>query len=142
MQKTTAPTPSFSIDQGPYVSVLDDGMVTAVGEEQTDDIMQDTPNQETANVSMNDEVILDKVEVDHVRKNDQPEHYEEKDPNPTQATTLVRKCTDCLTRRSGKSFWLLAYIAIVTTWPMVRPALSLLFKKRYRNPALGGSRKK
>ncbi|TYK15766.1 phospholipase ABHD3 [Cucumis melo var. makuwa] len=142
-QKTTAPTPSFSIDQGPYVSVLEDGMVTAVGDEQTDDTMQeqDAPNQETANVTTNDEVILDKAEADeHVTKNDQPERYEEKDPNPTQATTLVRRCTDCLARRSSKSFWLLAYIAIVTTWPMVRPALSLLFKKRYRNPAPGGPR--
>ncbi|XP_038877848.1 embryogenesis-associated protein EMB8 isoform X3 [Benincasa hispida] len=142
VQKTTVPTPSFSIDQGPYVSILEDGMVTAVGDEQTDDTMQDTPNQATANVSTKDEVILDKVEADHVRKNDQPELYEEKDPNPTQATTLVRKCTDCVARRSGKSFWLLAYIAIVTTWPMVRPALSLLLKKRYRNPAPGGGSRK
>lgn len=140
MQKTTGPTPSFSIDQAPYVSVLEDGMVTAVGDEQTEDTVQDMPNQQTANVSTNDEVILDKEEADYVRKNDQPERYEEKDT--PQVTTPARKCIDCLARRSGKSIWLLAYIAIITTWPMVRPALSLLFKKRYKNPAPGGSRKR
>lgn len=140
MQKTPTPTSTFSIDQGPYVSVLEDGMVTAVGDEQTDDIVQDMPNQQMANVSTNDEVILDKEEANHVRKNDQAERYEEKDT--TLATTPVRKCIDCLARRSGKSIWLLAYIAIVTTWPMVRPALLLLFKKRYKNPAPGVSRKR
>ncbi|XP_022966858.1 embryogenesis-associated protein EMB8-like [Cucurbita maxima] len=140
MQKTRAPTPSFSIDQGPYVSVLEDGMVTAVGDEPTDDTVQDMPNQETTNVSTDDEVILDKEEADHDRKNDQLEIYEEK--NTTPATTPVRKCTDCLARWSGRSVWLLAYIAVLTTWPMVRPALSLFFKKRDKNPATGGSRKR
>lgn len=140
MQKsqTTAPTPSFAIDKGPYVSVLEDGMVTAVGdEEQTDDSVQDLAIEQTENVSPND---TDKEKADHFRKNDQSERYQEN--NTTHVTTPIRKCIDSLSRQSGKSIWLLAYIAIVTTWPMVRPALSLLFRKRYKNASPGGSRKR
>lgn len=45
----------------------------------------------------------------------------------------LKKRVDQLSRYSQKSIWLLAYIAIVTTWPLLGPALLLSIKKRFRS---------
>ncbi|KAK2966092.1 hypothetical protein RJ640_025588 [Escallonia rubra] len=123
-----------SVDQGPYVSVMEDGLVTAVGNETPVDA-EVIRNQPACQNDNDEDAITDTQVVDHMNggkahlTNDLAHSREEikniRDP--------IRKCMDQLSRQSKKSIWLLAYIAIVTTWPLVGSALLLFFKKKLRS---------
>ncbi|KAH0768283.1 hypothetical protein KY285_004154 [Solanum tuberosum] len=45
----------------------------------------------------------------------------------------VKRCLNQLSRRSRISMWVLAYIAIITTWPILGSASPMFFKKKLRN---------
>ncbi|XP_057465496.1 embryogenesis-associated protein EMB8-like [Actinidia eriantha] len=122
-----------SIDQAPHVNITEDGMVTAMGNEQTN--IEDAHDEPIGQ----NEVGLDKISETH--RGDQVTgertHLRDDPPQPqgqdaNDINIPVRTYMDRLSRHSRKSLWLLAYIAIITTWPLVGPALSL-FKKRIRN---------
>lgn len=62
-------------------------------------------------------------------------YHPHKDNTPQGYNSLLgplKKRVDQLSKYSRKSIWLLAYIAIVTTWPLLGPALLLSIKKRFR----------
>lgn len=46
----------------------------------------------------------------------------------------VKKSINQLARYQGRSVWLLAYIAFVTSWPLLGSLAFLTFRKKYRNP--------
>lgn len=133
---TSCPLES-SIDQGPYVNVTEDGMVTAVGNSQQDNVATDINNKDT----------------DHIKKNDDAISYEERSDLTTEGTHSkidlkqpsdhnvndlvfpVRRQIDQLSRHGRNSIWLLAYIGVITTWPYVGSALVFL-KKKFQNMAL------
>ncbi|CAK9147351.1 unnamed protein product, partial [Ilex paraguariensis] len=124
-----------SIDQAPYVNFRDDGMVTALGNEPTINI-EDSQN----------ECIVQKENGEDTSSNTQGgDHLTREKPHMTseleqalgqdvkETIVPVKKGVDQLCRQSRKSMWLLAYIAIVTTWPVVGSALLLFFKKKFRD---------
>lgn len=126
-----------SIDRGPYVNVADDGMIAAMSNEQpqTDDVVQDSSDQ------------LHK-QTGEMAKNDQDERLEESVPNhvpstPEQApgtcgaacdsaTSLIKRRLNELSRYSRRSMWLLAYLAVVTSWPLVGSALFFFLKRKIK----------
>ncbi|RAL44270.1 hypothetical protein DM860_015630 [Cuscuta australis] len=53
-------------------------------------------------------------------------------PPPLDRSGFLNSCLGHLTRQSRRSIWLLAYIALVSSWPLAAPVLRFLFKKRGR----------
>ena len=49
------------------------------------------------------------------------------------APAPARRRMDQLSPYGGKSIWLLVYIAIVTTWPLVGSALLVFLKRKFKN---------
>ncbi|KFK26628.1 hypothetical protein AALP_AA8G273400 [Arabis alpina] len=105
-----------SIDQGPFVvDTGEDGMIAAAATE-----------VETRRAD---------AEQENTARTEKTSYHPPKDNNPQGYNSLLgplKKRVDQLSRYSRKSIWLLAYIAIVTTWPLLGPALLLSIKKRFR----------
>ncbi|CAN0880648.1 Embryogenesis-associated protein EMB8 [Linum grandiflorum] len=133
---TTNPLES-KIDQGPFINVVDDGTVAAVA-----DILKD--DTAAANDTSN---------VDHTTGKEDSEEKEESsnkdvatpkkmDPGNSPESPFDRKLSDVikpikrqitkLRRHSRTSIWLLAYIAIVSTWPVLGSGLLFYLKKKSR----------
>ncbi|XAR56312.1 Alcohol O-acetyltransferase [Bertholletia excelsa] len=135
------------IDQGPYLNVTEDGMLAATGDEQTMSAETATGNEQTmsAEVAPNEPVVqseMDKTMTSEMHKSDQmtgeritftdgPLQPLGQDVN--DIIIPVKRCINQLSRQSRKSIWLLAYIAIVSTWPVVGPAVTLFFQKKFSN---------
>lgn len=127
-QDTAITNPSeSSIDQAPYVSVMDDGMVTAVTNEPPSDVgceqAEHTVVPKDNAAECNDVITPQEANA----TTEVPEH------NKDVALPPVRISLNQLSRRSKASIWLLAYVAIITTLPILGSVLPLLFKKRVRN---------
>lgn len=60
-------------------------------------------------------------------------------PNIAQTSILaanpssIRKCLEKLSQQSKISMWLMAYIAITTSWPLVGSALQLVYKNKFKS---------
>ncbi|KAI3972927.1 hypothetical protein MKX01_019585 [Papaver californicum] len=132
-----------SIDQGPYVTVTEEGMVSAVGNEPTSPIVNESDNQETAeretrNIVVDthesereDETKTDPIcETSDPCKQDMPSNH---DAKLLDISAPLKRCIQQLSRRSKTSMWLLAYIAVMTTWPMLGPDIFLLFKRKLKS---------
>ncbi|KAK2659241.1 hypothetical protein Ddye_005774 [Dipteronia dyeriana] len=130
-----------SIDQGPYVNVSTDGMVAAVGNEQTrNSMVEDLPesqktynidNETVPNIEQGEQLMEAKSDAlpNIVQTCEQPTNIPDvKFPN---VTASVRRYLNQLQQQNMISIWLLAYIAIVTTWPLVGSALSIIFRKKH-----------
>ncbi|CAH2070584.1 unnamed protein product [Thlaspi arvense] len=105
-----------SIDQGPFVvDTGEDGMIAAASEVETTraDAQQENSTQ------------IEKTSY-HTHKESSPQGY-------NSLLGPLKRRVDQLSRNSRKSIWLLAYIAIVTTWPLLGPALLLSIRKRFRS---------
>ncbi|KAH6802449.1 alpha/beta-Hydrolases superfamily protein [Perilla frutescens var. frutescens] len=129
-RKKEMPVPSAnplesSIDQAPYVHVSEDGMVTGVSDE-----VPETGVEHQQNIEENragDEI--------HVKKQSRKDDLSEQ-PNIDQAMSdivaPVMKCLNQLSHENRTSSWLLAYIAIMTTWPVVGSAVSVFLRKKFQ----------
>ncbi|KAF3563284.1 hypothetical protein DY000_02015596 [Brassica cretica] len=106
-----------SIDQGPYiVETGEDGLVAAAAASEVETTR--------ANAEEEDSAQIGKTSY-HLHKDNTRQGY-----NSLIGPLMNR--VDQLSRYSRKSVWLLAYIAIVSTWPLLGPALLLSIKKRFR----------
>lgn len=135
-----------SIDKGPYVNITEDGMVMALANERTNE-------QDPVEIS-DDQIIPDKVTENPVENIDQSKHKEaasehcihgivqsskqNSDGNCNsrdlqEITAPVKKYIHQLSRANRRSMWLLTYIAIVTTWPLIGSALLVVFKRKLQN---------
>ncbi|CAI0439468.1 unnamed protein product, partial [Linum tenue] len=140
---TTTPLES-KIDQGPYVNLMEDGTVTAVGDIQRDKIAAAQPDH---TAEENRETITEDEE--ETSKDAATSKEDPAESKPEAAASDQKKLNDLiapmkrhitqLTRHSRTSIWLLAYIAIVTTWPVLGSGLFFYLKKKLRSfllPAL------
>jgi hypothetical protein len=72
-------------------------------------------------------------------------HEQREEPyanNIRDAIAPVRRSINQITRSQGKSVWLLAYIAAVTSWPLLGALGFFLFRKRFSNSLLAKKLKK
>ncbi|KAL6840129.1 hypothetical protein ACP4OV_029939 [Aristida adscensionis] len=136
-----------SIDKSPYVNIMEDGMIAAV--------TNDGPgNDGSPSIHTVDEVELsDKVGIK--QQNDEStgkhtEHASRVENNSSGSTNHqgedvytkklhdiiapVKRSLNHLTRYQGRSIWLLAYIAFVTSWPLLGSLAFITFRKKIRNP--------
>ncbi|XP_074579102.1 embryogenesis-associated protein EMB8-like isoform X2 [Curcuma longa] len=131
------------IDKVPYVNIVEDGMVAPIITEGTNLVTKDDLHVDRLSYDSN------KPEVDgvlSVKKSDpteniigpepvEPAHKEEAEgitKTIHDMTAPVKRSLNQLSRRYDISRWLLAYIAIVATWPLLGSALSFVFRKKLR----------
>lgn len=133
-----------SIDCGPYVNVAEDGMVAAVSSRNTrDDMVEDSKKLQKLDHKKVNEMLSDAEQVWHLTEtksnfvaetaqSSEQGTINQEDKSP-DATAAVRRCLNQISRQNRKSIWLLALIAIVTSWPLVGSALTIIFRKKLRN---------
>ncbi|KAL4183462.1 hypothetical protein AMTRI_Chr11g155260 [Amborella trichopoda] len=136
------------VDKGPYVNILEDGMVAAVANSSTNNdfmeaasennqLVQD-PIAEKNNGDSNNKVggetrsSAELVQEVSESSSEKPEHHANTvDRNDVMGP--IKRSINQLSRNNRKSMWVLVYIAIVTTWPLVGSALIILARKKLRN---------
>ncbi|KAK7270366.1 hypothetical protein RIF29_23450 [Crotalaria pallida] len=145
ISKPSTPMDS-SIDQGPYVNVTEDGMVAALNKEPTIGnveelhVIQDTQNE------THDRVPEEKVDeqdelVTNAKSGDSSGIAQMSSAHDAMVLDVIKplkRYVGQLSRQSRWSFWLLVYIAITTSWPLVGSALYFVFGKKIRDILLGG----
>ncbi|KAL1549649.1 embryogenesis-associated protein EMB8-like [Salvia divinorum] len=100
-----------SIDQAPYVHLSQDGTVGGV----SDETQVEHKEQNKAG---------DRI---HVELNQPPNT----DQGMAAIVAPVMKRLNQLSRQNRTSLWVLAYIAFLTTWPLVGSAVSVFFRRRF-----------
>lgn len=124
-----------AIDQGPYVNFAEDGMVAAMGNEQTSTVVG--PLSEGQNI--HDESSDNEMTSDSEQDERMTTENSALAPNIAQTSKLaakpssIRKCLEKLSQHNRISMWLMAYIAITTSWPLVGPALQFVFKNKFKS---------
>lgn len=121
-----------SIDQAPYVNIAEDGMVSAIGDDPKADgeflrnknLVQNENSKGKTSASEEDDHVM--VETANVTV----EFASASACDSGDIMAPVKKCLNQLSRNNRKTMWLLAYIAIVSSWPVVRSAFLLFFKKK------------
>ncbi|ONK73605.1 uncharacterized protein A4U43_C04F33370 [Asparagus officinalis] len=134
-----------SIDKSPYVNIMEDGLVTA--------LTNDEPNNNEATALLDARTTheqksdinstTEEVKGERTERRTNPVH--ETVPTCAQSahedtisevfhnmTVQVKRSMNQLTRQSGRSIWLLAYIAIVTTWPLLGSFFPAVFRKKLK----------
>ncbi|OMO92253.1 hypothetical protein COLO4_17736 [Corchorus olitorius] len=136
MQGSSLPGPlESSIDQGPYVNVTEDGMVAAVGNQPRDAVQVDTPNEHMVQSKKDEDTNQEKGTSVGLTDKPYPEKHlmQQPDQNVKDLIAPVQRRVDQLSRRSRQSIWLMAYIAIITTWPFVGSVLLSVLKRRFKS---------
>lgn len=126
---STAPIES-SVDLGPYIDVAEDGMVAAVGTMASDKVVEDTPSQPVSQIKKDEDANLDTEKTDSTTEETLPRN------EPMHVDDLIvpiKRRMDQLSRHSRMSIWLLACIAITTTWPLVGSALILFLRRKFKS---------
>ncbi|GAV60444.1 Abhydrolase_6 domain-containing protein, partial [Cephalotus follicularis] len=130
-----------SIVQGPFVNVTEDGLVVAVADEpRINDLVEDSTEVQKSRHKSTNEVASAREQDECLRK--AKSDFDRGTQTSIQATRIedlkslyvspVRKCLNQLCRQSRSSMWLLAYVAIITSWPLVGSALQIIFRKKLR----------
>ncbi|KAL8114738.1 hypothetical protein AgCh_021559 [Apium graveolens] len=154
-----------SIDQGPFLNVVEHGLITAVATElktdaeevQNENAVRSNQPEASATTTLGIEpaIIAEVVQNEYDVSSNQDEytspdiemdvHMTEKPKSPDAIIEPLKSDTSShssapvliylkqLSRHSRKSFWLLAYIALVTSFPLVGSALHFLFRRKLRN---------
>ncbi|XP_047321768.1 embryogenesis-associated protein EMB8-like [Impatiens glandulifera] len=131
---------SSSFNQGPYLNVTDDGMVAAaaVGKELTSGVrkFQQTTLTTSDDSTSSEEEAIFVVNKESKKKTTNNHRATAKDNNTKQLEILsrMRQHFDRLVRKNKGSLWLLAYIAVLSTWPLLGTALHYIFKRKLKNP--------
>ncbi|CAN6686301.1 unnamed protein product [Malus baccata var. baccata] len=148
VQKMVSSGPQLLLDssidhQGPYINVAEDGMVAAVGNEQaTETKIEDVLEPQNIHDRETNELVSGGQDEQMIQPESQslteiPQSSEQvtnvQDAKPLDVTTTVRRCLDQLSRRTKWSLWLLVYVSIVTSWPLIGSALKIVLQKKLRN---------
>lgn len=133
-----------SIDHGPYVNVAN-GMVAAMGNELvTPAAAADSSGRQNVDDHSTIGIISDAEEpkADCELKTAQPSNDLAKAKVAKKADlSSIRRWLDQLYRQNRRSTWLLTYIAILSTWPLVGAALHFIYKKKFKKALPATSRK-
>jgi len=126
-----------SIDRGPYVNVTEDGMVAALnnGPDNTEEIqvIQDTHDE---GLKMIPEEVLKRDEAEtNAKIVGSPAIAQIGSAQDAVANVITpfKRYLGQLSRQNQWSIWLLVYIAITTSWPLVGSALYIVFGKKIRD---------
>lgn len=114
------------IDQGPFIN-MNDGLVAAAGTDHTKDAPTAAAAEEEteSNQKTNGNIITQ-------TKSDFLVTFQQATPKTAAVTDSIARHLSQISRKARMSVWLLAYVAVVTSWPMVGSMLHTLFNGRHR----------
>lgn len=130
-----------TIDQSPYVNITEDGMLSPAVEnaptentasptnkEITESEITSEADETTENTSKDDDVKITK------ENENSPEKNKDENIGKTVADVIypIKRSVNELTKYQGKSIWLLAYIAFVTSWPLIGSLGFFFYRKRFK----------
>ncbi|CAA7396957.1 unnamed protein product [Spirodela intermedia] len=137
-----------SIDKAPYVNVMEDGMVATVGNDAAGQVNDGDPSDDDgrsqpptdadpAAAGPEERRTARGGRAQEEEGSESSEQRGEREsesatPGPPQVANPVKMSINQLSRWNSTSTWLLVYIAIVTTWPLVGSALLVVFKRRFK----------
>ncbi|CAM0955376.1 unnamed protein product [Alopecurus aequalis] len=116
-----------SIDKGPYVNLMEDGMVAAVRNEDAN--IHDSLVNQIVGETQHSDGTADNVTHAQGHVGSQEQREELSTDKIQDDIAPVKKSMNQLIRSQGRSLWWLAYIAVVTSWPL----LGILYRKKFRN---------
>ncbi|GMJ02186.1 hypothetical protein like AT1G34340 [Hibiscus trionum] len=130
-----------SIDQGPYVNIAEDGMVAAVVNEhagnKVDEHFAGMGNIHDKTVvsasEQKQQLVKAKSEAAGSSGEVSGESSSHQRIKSFDVIATTRRWLSHLSRQNGKSMWLLAYIAIITSWPILSSALRIFNRKKLKN---------
>ncbi|XP_059313543.1 embryogenesis-associated protein EMB8-like isoform X1 [Lycium ferocissimum] len=133
IQNATVDSPlKSSIDQAPYVNIREDGLVTAFSSEPSGEVGSQQNEQ-----LVEDDKAGGSIRVDNSTVQKEPNATTQSDPVPgpyiNAMIAPIKNCLNQLSRRNKISIWVLACVAITTTWPILGSALPLFFRKKLRS---------
>lgn len=131
-----------SIDQYPHLHVAEDGIVTAAsGEEKTDGI-EDIKNLQMLSEEKTTEMLSNAEQEKHVTEAKSDFMSETcqtseiakniQGVESPDITSPLRRFLNQISQQNSISIWLLAFIAIRTSWPLVGSLTKFIFRKRSR----------
>ncbi|KAL0360123.1 UNVERIFIED_CONTAM: Embryogenesis-associated protein [Sesamum radiatum] len=125
-----------SIDQGPYLNVAD-GMVAAMGNERTDGAINETAEENKDHGQIASGTENHPFTSGRKSNSATDASQSSEDGVDSKGSGIVARCLYQLSRQNNKSVWLLAYIAIVSTWPLVGAALGFFFGRKLKRALPG-----
>ncbi|XP_047312296.1 embryogenesis-associated protein EMB8-like isoform X2 [Impatiens glandulifera] len=118
-----------SIDQGPYLNVTD-GMVAAVGNELITHVQEFKQLQNTLTVDLDSSTkVVSDCSNKEAKTTSSPPLV---DLKSSKIFTTMRQQLDRIVQQSNASFWILSYIAVLST-PLLGVALHFIFKRKFKN---------
>lgn len=127
-----------SIDQGPYLNITDDGMVAAADNGRTDvdvDVEESFKENKDRNQA-NTTVSAGEHDFTSGEESTRAAQTPEKSAN-SKHESIVERCLYLVSQQNRMSLWLLAYTAIISTWPVVGTAFDFFFRKKFKKDSSG-----
>jgi abhydrolase domain-containing protein 1/3 len=119
-------------------------MVAASNNEPTTDDVEEINERQDTHHDSHDKVLEENKQDELVTKTESGDSSciaktaSAHNPVPLDVLTPIKRYVGQLSRQNRWSIWLLVYIAITTSWPLVGSALYLVFGKRLRDFLPGG----
>ncbi|OMO56748.1 hypothetical protein COLO4_35563 [Corchorus olitorius] len=142
-----------TIDQGPFVNVAEDGMVAAVGNEHAqNNIVEDVSGLRNIQPKKCDDGVSTSEQNKHLtasksdvipcatQVSEQSSNWQ--DVKSFDVISPLKRFLNHLSHQNGKSMWLLVYIAIITSWPIVGSTLRIFSRKKLRNVSPAASQRR
>ncbi|CAI9114698.1 OLC1v1015477C1 [Oldenlandia corymbosa var. corymbosa] len=123
-----------SIDQGPYLSAAD-GMVAAMGTEHSSNNATLFTSAEEHRVHENPESTSEREQrqsTPEANSGDSSSRHANSEDVKSTSPEGITKYLSQLSRHNKNSMWLLAYVAILSSWPLLGTALKFLFRKKFK----------
>lgn len=130
-----------SIDKGPYVNIMNDGMITAMASEVENENAEDVNNNKIAIrkdqgtfVNQTEEAMKEGRQLVHEPadssgRETQGENYSKV---VQELTSPIKRSINQISRHHWWSLGMLAYVAIITTLPLLGSWISLIFRRKRR----------
>lgn len=141
-----------SIDKSPYVNIMEDGTISATkdGAAESSNMLDPSDDQINHDVKPENDLAAPNqretgTEASMDLVHDISPSSGEKADNESYSkiihdvTAPLKRSINQLSRRYGTSMWLLAYIAIMTSWPLVGTVLRI-FRRKFRGSLPASSR--
>ncbi|CAL4960236.1 unnamed protein product [Urochloa decumbens] len=138
-----------SIDKSPYVNFMEDGMVAPVTKDGPGNDDGSPSNHEIDGVQLSNRVggrqqleVSGEKDDEHASGSGNgstavPANRQGDGTNSNKLHEIiapVKRSINQLARYQGRSIWLLAYVAFVTSWPLLGSLAFITFRKKFRNP--------
>lgn len=122
-----------SIDKGPFINITEDGMIAATTnnaahnehQQELSEITQvdQSGGRTDADIDLQQTAVLSRQEIKE----------KDKENAALGMVSSVKSSINKLSRQHRTSMWLLIYISIATTWPLVGSALYIVFRRKLRS---------